>query len=252
MAEFPPNLDDGELWIPSDILPKEVPYGAEINPHYLLSHRHNQISDVEDLARRFALMASLDRSSKATPKHLVPSPFQRFGPAAVPNASTALPASAYYGVAMKPEVEQGLYAGHGTGSVFANPDPNLQSYLGKPLMSQAEEWMDSRILARQLQAQRNHLQNRFLPFQGGGIKFGGGSARDCGGTGVFLPRTAATTATRKTINEDCARRRQERRERPDAQIEPPGDAMRRVVVGKREECHRQLPPDLGLPRDWTY
>lgn len=43
---------------------------------------------------------------------------------------------------------------------------------------------------------QNQGQNRFLPFQVNGVEMGG-CVREYGGTGVFLPRVAATVVKKK-------------------------------------------------------
>lgn len=57
MAEFPPNLEDGELWLPSDIFLNEVP--SKYNPY--------RISCMEDFAGHFAALSLLQNHSSPTP-----------------------------------------------------------------------------------------------------------------------------------------------------------------------------------------
>ncbi|GAB4833263.1 hypothetical protein Ancab_031510 [Ancistrocladus abbreviatus] len=262
MAEFPPNLDDGELWIPSDMLPKEVVPSTEIHPHCGSSSSHNHHHQqhklsftAEDLARHFASMALLDHPPQRAVKSLLPPP-QRFGPAAVQAPPVA---GGGCGITFRPEAELGLYyGGLATGSGYLARDPLLEYRLLKSARYQAEGLMETRRAAanRQLQAQQNRLQNRVRASQGGGIKMGGGFTRDCGGTGVFLPRIdtamAAALAAQKTTHVESARRKQGVRTGQDAQIAQQRENARRSGLDKVEEYQRQFPPDLGLPKDWTY
>lgn len=62
MAEFPPNLDDGELWLPSDIFPEEVP--SKFGTHHLPS----EFAYMSDIARQFAAFTLL-QPPQTHPKH---------------------------------------------------------------------------------------------------------------------------------------------------------------------------------------
>lgn len=66
MAEFPPNLDDGEVWLPSDMFLNEVV------PPSRLSNRN--FSCVDDLAERFAAFTLLQhrRNVSNAPRNLSP------------------------------------------------------------------------------------------------------------------------------------------------------------------------------------
>ena len=67
MAEFPPNLDDGELWLPSDIFPEEVP--SKFGTHHLPS----EFAYMNDIARHFAALTLLQPPQpKRPPLNLAP------------------------------------------------------------------------------------------------------------------------------------------------------------------------------------
>lgn len=65
MAEFPPNPDDGELWLPSDIFLNEMP--SRLGPH--------RFSCMDDLAQQFTALAFLKqhRSLSKLPLKVSPS-----------------------------------------------------------------------------------------------------------------------------------------------------------------------------------
>ncbi|GAB4856289.1 hypothetical protein Ancab_014217 [Ancistrocladus abbreviatus] len=253
MAEFPPNLDDGELWIPSDILPEELgpSYSSTSSCNH---HHHQQQQQVEDLARHFSTMALLDHRPQKASKILLPSPPQRSGPAAIQHLGAASQVTPGYCVTLRPEVDLGLNGRLGTGLGNLAQDPLLEYRLVKPVQRQAEGSMETTRAAanRQLQTQ----QNRPRTSQGGEVKLGGGFKRDCGGTGVFLPRIASTVAaalsTHETTHVDGAKRKQGMRSGQHAQSRKQGETGKRVSSDKRKEYQRQFPSDLALPKDWTY
>ncbi|KAL7225944.1 hypothetical protein ACSBR1_021152 [Camellia fascicularis] len=227
MADFPPNLDDGELWLPSDIFPLEEIPSKITRPYY-----------PSDLAHRFAALAFLDRHRNQT---------QRFGPVRY-DSMGSLP-TGYL------TIDGGFGVGNGLGfhglNLWVGSRPvYYPHHIINPVQPQVESFMETR--ARVLQREQNWLlQNRVLENRqktGLGMRGGGGFVREYGGTGVFLPR-AAVSATTSTAD---GRRRQSVGNRKETKVIPHGNPMKMDVVGKQEECHYHLPPDMGLPQDWTY
>ncbi|CAL5356998.1 unnamed protein product [Camellia sinensis] len=229
MADFPPNLDDGELWLPSDIFPLEEIPSKFTRPYY-----------PSDLAHRFAALAFLDRHRNQT---------QRFGPVRY-DSMGSLP-TGYLAI------DGGFGVGNGLGfhglNLWVGSRPVYYPHqIINPVQPQVESFMETR--ARVLLREQNRLlQNRLLENQqrtGLGMRGGGGGfVREYGGTGVFLPR-AAVSATTTTAAD--SRRRQSVRNKKETKVIPHGNPMKMDVVGKQEECHYHLPPDMGLPQDWTY
>ncbi|XP_059643174.1 uncharacterized protein LOC132285030 [Cornus florida] len=246
MADFPPNLDDGELWLPSDIFPDEIP--SRKSPFY-----HSELTHLQNLAQHFAALALLQRFRNQTVAkqrlNLAPNS-ERFEPA-VPYDSTGYRRAWHFGFNGSAGVGHGV-DGYGIGSrgTWTGCRPAYQYHFVQPVQPQVESFMEAR--ARVLQKQQKQFlqsQNMVLPFRGSRV--GGGFVREYGGTGVFLPRINSTTTT------NVARKRQSvTNNRKEFQVIPPRNSIKRGVdEERREECHYQLPPPemgLGLPQDWTY
>ncbi|XVF55846.1 hypothetical protein PTKIN_Ptkin06aG0069600 [Pterospermum kingtungense] len=237
-SNFPPNLDDGEHWLPSDIFLNEVP--SKFTPH--LHHHLPNFSCMGDLAHRFAAL-SLPKHQQKLPK---PTNFERLKE---PVRYGSMNGTGF-------EVGQSLY-GFRTGPFIGGTKPVYEFQLLKPTQAQVEGYVEAR--ARVLQRQQNRLvQNRVLPFQANGFnnttnKFGlgGGLVRESGGTGVFHPRIVNTNPNATTF--DSKKKQSPRnRQSQEIQVSQQMNPMKRVGVGKQEDCHYHLPPEMGLPRDWTY
>ncbi|OMO68577.1 hypothetical protein COLO4_29583 [Corchorus olitorius] len=157
------------------------------------------------------------------------------------------------------EMGQSLY-GIRNGPLLAGAEPGYELPFLKPTQAQVESYVEARARARVLQRQQNRLvPNRVLPFQASGFNtnklgFGGGSVRESGGTGVFHPLVRANNSNSNATVFD-SRKKQTGRHRQSQEIQfarQMNAAMKRVVVGKQEDCYYHLPPEMGLPRDWTY
>ncbi|OAY42987.1 uncharacterized protein LOC110620622 [Manihot esculenta] len=233
MAEFPPNLDDGELWLPSDIFLNEVP--SKYNPY--------RLSCMEDLAGHFAALSLLQNHSSSSLSSPPPKPAlnsQGLKLAVRDIYASHLP-SGYLGFNGGAELGQRLN-GYGTGSVLARSEPfyELQA------QPQVDSYMETR--PRVMQRHRNPLQNRLDPFQGSGFGVrgsGGGIVRESGGTGVFHPRIVNPTTTTPATTD--VKRKQGMRSRQEIQATQQRNSVRRVGVNN---CH--LHPEMGLPQEWTY
>ncbi|XVF07552.1 hypothetical protein REPUB_Repub06bG0148900 [Reevesia pubescens] len=238
-SNFPPNLDDGELWLPSDIFLNEVP--SKFKPHLHHHHHHHRLSCMDDLAPRFAALS--------LPKHLQKLPkATNFVRLKEPVCYGSMNGTGF-------EVGQSLY-GFRTGPFYGGTKPVYEFQFLKPTQAQVESYVESR--ARVLQRQQNrHVQNRVLPFKANGFnhnKFGlgGGLVRESGGTGVFHPRIVNPNPNSTTFD---SKKKQSLRNRQSQEIQVSTrlmNSMKRVSVGKQEGCYYHLPPEMGLPRDWTY
>ncbi|XP_052199981.1 uncharacterized protein LOC127806623 [Diospyros lotus] len=243
MADFPPNLDDGELWLPSDIFPEEAAFRRRLQP----PPPPPPPPPLSNRPQHFAALSFLDPNRPAPTQNLVkhcppPQCFRspvRYGPAA------ASPAEHFSlnGTGLRSHRAEALWTGS---------RPVQQYHFLSPVRPQVESFGETGFGFLQRQQQSRVLQNRVLqsklcPFHGTGgfaVAAGrGGFARECSGTGVFLPRiaaekppAAAASRKRQSLSHNALRN----------PIKVVG------VVKQGEGCQRQLPPDVGLPQDWTY
>lgn len=230
VSNFPANLNDGELWLPADIFPNEVP--SKFKPHH---HLHLPFSCMDNLALRFAAL-SLPKHQQKLPKA---TNFERLKE---PVRCGSMSGTGF-------EVgRQSLY-GFRAGPFLGRDKPDYEFQFFEPTQAQVDSYVEAR--ARVLQRQ----QNRVLPFQVIGFnntKFGlsGGLVRKSGGTGVFHPRinTNPNSAAFDTKKRQSLRNSQSQ----EVQVSRQMNAVKRVGVGKQEDCYYHLPPEMGLPSDWTY
>ncbi|XP_049371558.1 uncharacterized protein LOC125836431 [Solanum verrucosum] len=203
------NLDDGELWLPSDIFPVEETVSSTNNNNKLSSslcccyscvlllrhHHHNNHSSIFMAKQEESAAISL-LQYRTHNTHSVPKPFpiteRRFRPAERCCSCTDCSISEYF--------ERNR---RGT-ELLLTGSPPVQ------LQHQVESLMDARALILQKEEQNRFIRmqrrnlgldrftgNRVSSFVGGSGSGGGGgggfngessSVRDYGGTGVFLPR----------------------------------------------------------------
>ncbi|KAK9289546.1 hypothetical protein L1049_007702 [Liquidambar formosana] len=238
MAEFPPNIDDGERRLPSDIFPDEV-IPSRYSPHFPC---------IDDLAQQFAGYTLL-QPSQTTPKKPPPN-VEPFKPPVGYDAVDS-PPSRHFSVNGGPGVGQTLYS-YETGGFCAGLRPFYRYFILQPAHPQVENFLQMR--ARVLQRQQNSSQNRVLPVERSGFGRGGFVRDSSEGTGVFLPRVAATTTTTTTNSAITdVRKKQGVRNRHEAQVTQQIHTFDEVAMAQQqEECHCQLSPETGLPQDWTY
>ncbi|XVF76112.1 hypothetical protein PTKIN_Ptkin13bG0239500 [Pterospermum kingtungense] len=228
-SNYTPNLDDGKLWLSWDIFPNKVP--SKFKPHH---HHHLPFSCVDDSALRFA--------ANSLPKH-----HQKL-PRATNFQKLREPVSYGWMNGTSFEVGQSLY-GFGAGPFNGGTQPVYEFQFLKPTQAQVESYVEAR--ARVLQRQKN----RALPFQANGLNnkfgFGGGLVRESGGTGVFHPRIVNTNPNATTFD---SKKKQSLRniQSQDIEVGAQMKSMKKVGVGKQEDCRYHLPPEMGLPSDWTY
>ncbi|XP_055815325.1 uncharacterized protein LOC129885147 [Solanum dulcamara] len=228
------NLDDGELWLPSDIFPVEEPVSStnKLNNNnpitsslcccyscLLFLRNHNDHSSFFIAEQEEAAAISLlQHHSHNT--HSVPKPFpiteRRFRPAERCCSCTDFSVSEYF------ELNRG-----GREVVQTGPPPVYPYQLYPPvqLQHQVESLMEARAWILQKEEQNRFIRmqrrnlgldrfagSRFLPFVGGGGGINGetSSVRDYGGTGVFLPRIPTNV-------DNNGRKRQGGRNRQDVQ-----------------------------------
>ncbi|XP_042500993.1 uncharacterized protein LOC122078875 [Macadamia integrifolia] len=228
MADFPPNLDDGELWLPSDIFPDEV---------------SSKMRRMEDLARQIAAYSLLERNQTVAkpPANLVPNleikRQSRYGTFTAPQR-VGFGFGGVQGVAHKAhnhyvsvKKDDGFRVG--LGQLY-------QHYPMSPAQAQFENYLQARTRVSQWLQNQNEgpTPNHSLPFQLSGA-CNGRFVRESGGTGVFLPRVATTVDAKK---KNGMKKGEETKQR-----EP---TKKNDDVEKQERL--QLSPEVRLPQDWTY
>ncbi|XXG88666.1 hypothetical protein AAC387_Pa12g0856 [Persea americana] len=176
MADFPPNLDDGEFYLPSDIYPPEFPTifssnsTTETTPQF-----PSELTYMQDLAEQ---LARENMVFQQTPK-LPPNP---------PQFEPVRPLQNGFG-------RGGFqyHAAFGRGGVRPGFIPVYPVYPVKPHPVQMENLVQGRARAWPRQ-QQTPVQSRSVP-----VRSSSGSARGEGarGTGVFLPRVLVSPDTRK-------------------------------------------------------
>lgn len=235
MAEFPPNLDDGELWLPSDIFLNEVPSKRGL-------HLHRLSPCMDDLAQRLAALSLLKQGNLISKPNV-----QRFGSVrcGLQNGSYTQEQDCSHQLRGCKLVPKPAYGGS---EVF------YQFQLRKPVQLPKVDDGFLKTRASVLQKQQNHLlsrlqnrlQNRPSPSRESGF------VKVSGGTGVFHPRVVPNTTTTSTTTTSSAfvKKKQVSRNRQEIQV----PSSQRISLGgvKSKEFHYQLPPELCLPKDWTY
>ncbi|KAA8518463.1 hypothetical protein F0562_015937 [Nyssa sinensis] len=206
---------------------------------------------VQDLAHRFAALAMLERHQSLIVAKPQPN-LELFRSPVRYCSNRSLPAG-YFGFHGGVGLPHGLHE-YGAEGVWTGSKPVYRYRHLFPVQSPVESFVEARAKVSQRQqnrfVQNRVMENRVLPYQGGGIGLGGGgSVREYGGTGVFLPRIAASSSSSTTT---VARKGKSLRNRQDIQVIPQRNSIKRFDMGKEEECHYQLPPEMGLPQDWTY
>lgn len=203
MGEITPNLDDGELWLPSDILPDEI-FSNKFDPNF--STELNKFMEEEPTSLPHLSTFSLFEQNHINSK--LPSMDLDH------NSKQIKPQNQFCGMdKTQPEMGLGLYGetpvGHyldvldngGSGDSYFVSSP-YQFHDRKLPLPIVEDILEARtmILQRQqnlqqhcVDVQNHYVANHFLPLQ----VFN----RGCRGTGVFIPRTSTTTVANPGKNQ---------------------------------------------------
>ncbi|KAK9921453.1 hypothetical protein M0R45_029962 [Rubus argutus] len=227
MAEFPPYVDDGRLWLPSDIFFNEV-------GHSKLSH-HSRFCAMDDLAHQFAALTLLKQRRSLS--------LQRFRP---PVRTGQLVSQSQKCICS---------FCNGTGAHLSGTEVYHHYPFPNPVQPQVGDSSSREPRARALRRHHNQTQiqnqnqNRFVQFQGNGIGPMGGFERVSGGTGVFHPRVLNTTTTTTTISPEVKKKPGLRNSQEVRGIQERNSVSKWVGMGKE---YHQLHPDVVLPQEWTY
>ncbi|KAI3832558.1 hypothetical protein MKW98_002104 [Papaver atlanticum] len=199
MGEITPNLDDGELWLPSDILPDEI-FSNKFDPKF--STELNEFMEEEPTSLSHLSTYSLFEQNHINSK--VPSmDLDR-------NSKQIKPQNQFCGMGKtQPEMGLGLYGetpvdyylnaldngGSGDSYFVSSPYQFHDRKLPLPIVGDILQ-ARTMILQRQPNLQQYYAQNNFLPLQvNNNGSWNCGFNRGCSrGTGVFIPRTPTTVA----------------------------------------------------------
>ncbi|KAL5709171.1 hypothetical protein ACHQM5_019889 [Ranunculus cassubicifolius] len=237
MADFPPNLDDGELWLPSDILPdskKVEENGVEMFP--------SELTYMEELAQQLSSYALLEQQQTQTKKITTTKksptpeviPFGSFEPNRVNNGGfNKVGGNRNRGTG----VVHSVYASDQGGfRVELTPGYHHVPPIRPVVITQGKGFVQSR--GRVLQKQQNQGGgNYFLPYMANG----GGFVK---GTGVFLPRIETTV--------NGASKKQGVKNDENYYRVPVKRNSNKNSVGKKEGLGLKATTDMGLPPEWTY
>ncbi|XP_050383645.1 uncharacterized protein LOC126800332 [Argentina anserina] len=235
MAEFPPNVYDAQLWLPSETFFNDVVPSSPLPP--LLQSRVSSTT-TDDIARRLAALTLL-KQRRCLGLHL-----QRFRP---PVRTGQL--DCQYCQSYLPGLgnASGAYL-PGTELYHHNPFPNpVQLPVSDVGLVEPRPRALSRLHNQVQIRNQNQNQNRILQFQGNGIAPMPGVKRVSGGTGVFHPRVVGSTTTMVAPE---VKKKPGSKNRPENRGIQQRNSMNKCV-NMGEENH-QLCPDVILPQEWTY
>ncbi|CAO2839257.1 unnamed protein product [Amaranthus hypochondriacus] len=235
--ELPANLDDGELWIPSDIFPIDD----------ALHHNRPTSPDVfmEDLSRQ---LPKINFQSIIPQRLGVSGDVTQFGAVTIPSPN------ACYGLTPGPIRVDRRLLNSISGPVHQSPAiPGLPFPMHEPVAEQLMETRNARTRPVHFQQ-----QNQLSPFQANACRFGYGPGLGFGlirdssrsstssGTGVFIPQATHNS----TINSGSGKNRTGV---PRTGVIPQRRPAKKLAIRKLEDCYHPLPSsEIGLPEEWSY
>ncbi|CAD5184959.1 unnamed protein product [Musa acuminata subsp. malaccensis] len=270
MADFPPDLEDGELWLPSDII-RDVGVRRPFSSSSSSSSSavaaspgcSAHLAYLEGIARQLDALCMLDRAGLlpafGPPRHAPPRPrvSLRFPFPSLPFPSPLFGSSSLTVYVFWRQVfgfKQGrpaprlagaenlvgvgvVHAGFMTGDGgrgVPGSSPGMLRFcsMSRPVQTQATF---GAARGGVVQAPVQPVPDRFIPLPSPG------SAREGGGTGVFLPRVFKDEDKKKPYVKGRGEQQQQQ-------------ATRNGGVWEQGMPFQHPPPpaETGLPQDWTY
>ncbi|CAL9098875.1 unnamed protein product [Musa textilis] len=238
MADFPPDLEDGELWLPSDII-RDVgvrrPFSSSSSAAAAVAASPGcsaHLAYLEGIARQLDALCMLDRAGLlpafGPPRHAPPRPWV-FGLKQGRPAPRLARAENVVGLGV---VHAGFMTGDG-GRGVPGSSPGMFRFcsMSRPVQTQVTFGAAGGGV---VQAPVQPVPDRFIPLPSPG------SAREGGGTGVFLPRVFKDEDKRKAYVKGRGEQQQQ--------------ATRNGGVWEQGMPFQRPPPpaETGLPQDWTY
>ncbi|CAL9120145.1 unnamed protein product [Musa acuminata var. zebrina] len=242
MADFPPDLEDGELWLPSDII-RDVgvrrPFSSSSSSSSAVAASPGcsaHLAYLEGIARQLDALCMLDQAGLlpafGPPRHAPPRP-RVFGFKQSRPAPRLAGAENLVGLGV---VHAGFMTGDG-GRGVPGSSPGMLRFcsMSRPVQTQATF---GAARGGVVQAPVQPVPDRFIPLPSPG------SAREGGGTGVFLPRVFKDEDKKKPYVKGRGAQQQQQQ------------ATRNGGVWEQGMPFQHPPPpppaETGLPQDWTY
>ncbi|XP_057978889.1 uncharacterized protein LOC131165271 isoform X2 [Malania oleifera] len=230
MADFPPNLDDGESWLPSDI------------------RREISFVDVECQSKR---AASINNIARFRSPQLLVEPANGFStnftritpkPEICNGLLSPLPikSGTVHGIGV-PVMDQSLCMSWNGGCFHTVSGPNPACYTTAPTSQSLIECLDIRGGGSVLVGQQKHVWP--VRQMNGGMEASDLASTYPTGTGVFLPRGA------------CSLKNPEKTAAGITSVEDP-QATKKMISPElgisKEPKSSQFPSEILLPQDWMY
>ncbi|CAL9137144.1 unnamed protein product [Musa acuminata var. zebrina] len=232
MAEFAPNLDDGEMWLPSEIIAdlglRRLHHSNAAAARVRGAYHHT--FDVEGLASQLAALSPLDRVQRLPAAKLppvLPPHYELQGLKPVGPAARFELEERELGTGLgRPVYGMGFGACSRPGVTRPGPTQAAQAQACGPETVEA--------FGRAPQRPLRPIQSRL-----GTVRPGGQGRESGGGTGVFLPRV---------INNNEARKKHHNATGGEQQKQQP---TRSTAMWKLERPF-QPTSEMRLPQEWTY
>ncbi|CAL9201043.1 unnamed protein product [Musa hybrid cultivar] len=233
MAEFAPNLDDGEMWLPSEIIAdlglRRLHHSNAAAAARVRGAYHHTF-DVEGLASQLAALSPLDRVQRLPAAKLppvLPPHYELQGLKPVGPAARFELEERELGTGLgRPVYGMGFGACSRPGVTRPGPTQAAQAQACGPETVEA--------FGRAPQRPLRPIQSRL-----GTVRPGGQGRESGGGTGVFLPRV---------INNNEARKKHHNATGGEQQKQQP---TRSTAMWKLERPF-QPTSEMRLPQEWTY
>ncbi|KAJ8478514.1 hypothetical protein OPV22_022241 [Ensete ventricosum] len=248
MADFPPDLEDGELWLPSDII-RDVgvrrPFSSFSSPSSAAVAASPgcsaHLAYLEGIARQLDALCMLDRAGLlpafGPPRHAPPRP-RVFGFKQGRPAPRLARAENVVGLGV---VHAGFMTGDGGRRGVPGSSPGMLRFcsMSRPVQTQVTF---GAARGGVVQAPVQPVPDRFMPLPPPG------SAREGGGTGVFLPRVFKDEDKKKPYVKGREEEQQQQQATRNGGVWEQGMPF--------QHHHHPPPPpppaETGLPQDWTY
>ncbi|CAD5193328.1 unnamed protein product [Musa acuminata subsp. malaccensis] len=245
MAEFAPNLDDGEMWLPSEIIAdlglRRLHHSNAATAARVRGAYHHTF-DVEGLASQLAALSPLDRVQRLPAAKLPP--LQGLKPVG-PAARFELEERELGTGLGRPVYGMGFGACSRPGVTRPGPTQIAQAQACGPETVCVSSLLSFFFFVRSVEAFGRAPQRPLRPIQSrlGTVRPAGQGRESGGGTGVFLPRVINNNEARKKHHSKFAYATggEQQKQQP----------TRSTAMWKLERPF-QPTSEMRLPQEWTY